>query len=64
MEEDDVMVLISDQVQPVKREVSSLYSQVQNLDNDLSETNEKIKSLQREIYELKQTILTIFNKSV
>ena len=58
MDENDVMFLISDQVEPVKREVSSLYSQVQDLDNDLCEANETIKSLQREINELKQFIYT------
>ncbi len=62
MDEDDVMYLITSEIDPVKSEISTLAGQICDLDCDLDSANLKIKSLEREVNELKQIVQKILNK--
>jgi peptidoglycan hydrolase CwlO-like protein len=53
MDEDNVSYLISEEIEPLKRNFSSLHSQTQDLDDDLDTANRKITKLEKEVNELK-----------
>lgn len=64
MDEDDVMFMISGEIDPIKSEVSNLASQTCDLESDLESANKQIKILQNEVNDLKQTVQHILKKPV
>jgi peptidoglycan hydrolase CwlO-like protein len=63
MDEDTVKYLISEEIEPLKRNFSSLHSQTQDLDNDLDTAKRQIAKLQKEVNELKGIFQILLDRS-
>jgi hypothetical protein len=63
MNEDTVRYIVSDEIAPLKQEFGCLYSQTQDLDDDLDIAKRQIAKLQKEVNELKGIFQILLDRS-